>query len=157
MRVDNRFVTKGKLSVIKGSILTPHNAGLRFVLNIDNLAGKPEGAWYGVFNKKWGKVREETRGWWATKTGAFKIGAVKTTPVQSDVWAVHMLCQDEKFKTSVEGLEVCLKEVCKMAKYERASVHISSLLTDAVPELKDLAVKHFIDNGVSVSFYEEPK
>lgn len=151
-----KFGPKGKTKLIKGSIIAPENAGLRFVLSITNLDGKPDGnPLYPVFEKKWKKVREEARGWYATKTGAYKLGAVNTTAVQSDTWVIHLLCQNEKLQTDVSGLEKCLKEVCKMAKYERATVHVSTLLTDAVPELVDALQKQLLDEGVNVYFYEE--
>lgn len=152
----NRFQTPGKTKIIKGSILAPHNAGLRFVLSVNNLAGKPDGhPLYPLFEKKWKKVREEARGWYATKTGAYKLGAVNTTAVQSDTWVLHLLAQDEQLKTDEVSLGKCLKEVCKMAKYERATVHVSTLLTDAVPEMMGLLNTELVEQGVSVFFYEE--
>lgn len=155
--VASKFQAQGKSSLIKGSILTPHNAGLRFVLSITNLAGKSENnPLYPLFDKKWVKVKQEARGWYATKTGAYKLGAVNTTAVQSDVWVIHLLAQNEEQQTDATALEKCLKEVCKMAKYERASVHVSTLLTDAVPELTDLLRTQLVEQGVSVYFYEEP-
>jgi len=154
----NRFQAQGKTKVIKASILAPENAGLRFVLSITNLAGKPDNnPLYPLFEKKWKKVREEARGWYATKTGAYKVGAIHTTAVQSDTWVLHMLCQDENLVTDVAGLEKCLKEVAKSAKYERATVHVSSLLTNALPELTGLLKTQLVDQGVSVYFYDEPQ
>ena len=152
----SKFQQPGKTKVIKGSILAPENAGLRFVLSVNNLAGKPDNhPLYPLFEKKWKKVREEARGWYATKTGAYKLGAVNTTAVQSDTWVVHMLCQDENLKTDTNALAECLKKVCASAKYEHATVHVSTLLVEAVPELTDLLNDHLVSNGVSVYFYEE--
>lgn len=151
------FQPKGKVKTIRGSILAPENAGLRFVLSVNNLAGKVEGSWYKIFDKKWPKVREQTKGWYNTRTGAYKLGAVNTTAVQSDTWVLHMLCQDDKLKTDATSLEKCLTEVCKMAKYERATVHVSNLVVESVPELSELLTKCLVDNGVSVYFYEESK
>ncbi|MCV6900956.1 hypothetical protein OE165_28390, partial [Escherichia coli] len=62
---------------------------------------------------------------------------------------------DEKFKTDVVGLKTCLKEVCKMALDEKATIHASNLLLAAVPEMTDLLKTELLDHGVSVSFYEE--
>lgn len=153
----NRFQPQGKTKLIKGSILAPENAGLRFVLSVNNLAGKPDNnPLYPVFEKKWKKVREEARGWYATKTGAYKLGAINETAVQSDTWVIHMLCQDESQQTDVAGLEKCIKEVCKKAKYEHATVHVSTLLTNAVPEITDLLKTQLVEEGVSVYFYDEP-
>lgn len=151
----NRFQPKGKVKTIRGTILAPENAGLRFVLSINNLSGKPENPMFPIFDKKWKKVREDSRGWFATKTGAYKLGAINTTAVQSDTWVIHMLCQDEDLKLDVKGLEECLKKVCASAKYEKSTVHVSTLLVDAVPELTELLMKHLVDNGISVYFYEE--
>lgn len=152
----NKFLQPGRVKVVQGSILYPENAGLRFVLNVNNLAGKAENPLYPLLDKKWPKVKQEAKGWFNTRTGAYKLGAVTTTAVQSDTWVLHMLCQDEDLKTDTAGLEKCLKEVCKMAKYERATVHVSTLLTDAVPGLADLLSKELVEQGVAVSFYNEP-
>jgi hypothetical protein len=151
----NKFQPAGRVQVIKGSILQPHNAGLRFILNVANLAGKTDDPIYSVFNKKWPKVKSEVRGWYATKTGAYRCGAVHTVAVQSDLWVVSALCQKEDLTTDVDGLQKCLRQVCKDAKYERASVAVSTLLTNAIPELTNLLQSELIDQGVAVSFYEE--
>jgi hypothetical protein len=152
----NKFQQLGRVKVIKGSILTPENAGLRFVLSVNNLLGKAEGnPLLPLFDKKWPKVRQESRGWYATKTGAYKLGAVSESAVQSDVWVMHLLCQGEDLTVDAAALEKCLKEVCKRAKYERATVHVSTVLTNSIPEFTGLLQSQLIDQGVSVSFYEE--
>lgn len=152
----NRFKVAGKTKVIKGSILYPENAGLRFVLSINNLQGKADGnPMLPIFDKKWKKVREESRGWFATKTGEYKLGAIRNTAVQSDTWVIHMLCQDEELALDTKGLEECLKKVCALAKYEKASVHVSTLLCDQLSDLKSLLNKEVLSNGVNVYFYEE--
>ena len=152
----NPFQQLGRVKVIQGSILSPQNAGLRFVLNVNNMAGKAESPLYPVFDKKWPKVKQEAKGWFNTRTGAYKLGAVNTTAVQSDTWIVHLLCQDDKLQTDVKALAVCLKEVCKMAKYERATVHVSNILSDAVPEVNALLTTELVNQGVAVCFYQEP-
>jgi hypothetical protein len=152
----SKFQAPGRVKVVQGSILTPENAGLRFVLNIANMAGKQESPLYPLFDKKWAGVKREVKGWFNTRTGAYKLGAVNSTAVQSDTWVVNMLCQTEELETSADALKVCLKEVCKMAKYERATVHVSTLLTTVMPDLTDLLNTELVENGVSVSFYEEP-
>jgi hypothetical protein len=151
----NKFQVKGKVKVIKGSILMPENTGLRFILNVNNMVGTAESPLYPLFDKKWKKVKEEARGWYVNKTGAYKLGAVSTTPVQSDVWVVGMLCQDEKLKTDLKAVEDCLKKICASAKYEKATMHVSTLLVNAIPELQELLTQHLVNNGVSVSYYEE--
>ena len=152
----NKFQQPGRVKTIKGSILAPENAGLRFVLSVNNLAGKNEGnPMLPIFDKKWPKVKAESRGWYATRTGAYKLGAINTTAVQSDTWVIHMLCQGEDLQVDDTGLTKCLKEVTKMAKYERATVHVSTVLINSIPELTNLLKSEVIDQGVAVSFYEE--
>jgi len=87
----------------------------------------------------------------------FKLGAVKDIAVQSDVWLMNMLVLDKDNKLNDKALLTALKEVCKVAKYERASVHVSTLLTTAFPQLQDLLTTNLVEQGVSVFFYEEPK
>ncbi|HEY5268227.1 MAG TPA: hypothetical protein VII94_03785 [Candidatus Saccharimonadales bacterium] len=152
----SKFQSLGRVKVVKGSILTPENAGLRFVLNVANLVGKAESPLYPLFDKKWPTVKKEVKGWFNTRTGDYKLGAVASFATQSDVWVLSMLCQDENLTTDIGAMEMCLKEVCKMAKYERATVHISSLLMDAIPELQELSQSCLVEQGVSVSYYEEP-
>ena len=153
----NKFQPQGKSKLINGSILAPENAGLRFVLSVTNLAGKPDGhPLYPLFEKKWPNVKQEARGWYATKTGAYKLGVINTTAVQSDTWVIHMLCQDAELHTDAAALEKCLKEVCKSAKDERATVHVSTLLTNVMPEMVDLLKTQLVEQGVSVYLYEEP-
>ena len=155
-KVVNKFQTPGRTKQIKGSILTPENAGLRFILSVNNTQGKPEGnPLLPTFDKKWKKVREESRGWFATKTGAYKLGAINTTAVQSDTWVIHMLCQGDDLQVDPKGLEACLVKVAASAKYEKATVHVSTLLTDNIPELAGLLTEHLLKDGVSVYFYQE--
>lgn len=151
-----KFQNPGKTKVIQGSILNPHNAGLRFVLSVNNTQGKVDGnPLLPLFDKKWKQVRADSKGWFATKTGAYKLGAINTSAVQSDTWVIHMLCQGDDLTVDTKGLEECLKKVSASAKYEKATVHVSTLLTDAVPELSALLTTHLVDNGVSVYFYTE--
>ena len=151
----NKFLQPGRVKVIQGSILSPHNAGLRFVLNVANMAGKAESPLFPIFEKKWPKVKQETKGWYNTRDGKYRLGSIASVSVQSDTWVINLLTQDEELTTQPEALKTCLKEVCKMALYERASVHISSLLVDAIPELQELVSTELVDKGISVSYYEE--
>lgn len=150
----NKFQPTGKVKLVKGSILAPENAGLRFVLSVNNLLGSPEGnPLYPIFDKKWKKVKEESKGWYATKTGAYKLGAINVTAVQSDTWVIHMLCQDDKLMMNSSALEECLKQVCAKAKYEQASIHVAYPLLDMLPEFQDLLNKHIVAEGLNLLIY----
>lgn|SRR5574337_1328878 len=150
-----KFQQPGRVKVVQGSIVAPHNAGLRFVLNVANTKGATESPMYPLFEKKWPTVKREVRGWYTTRDGKYKLGAVHTVAVQSDTWVISLLCQDDELQTNDEALRACLKAVCKSAKYERATVHVSTKLTDALPSLQELLNEELVSEGVSVNFYEE--
>jgi hypothetical protein len=152
--LDTKFVQKGKVKVVKGSILTPEYAGLRLIINFVNSSGKPEGPLYQIFDKKWKKIKEETKGWYASRTN-FKLGEVNTIAVQSDTWVINCLCQDELMVVQEKALDNCVKKISDMAKNEKASVHVSSLLLQSYPELMNKLNKNLVDVGINVSVYEE--
>lgn len=144
---------KGRLVTINGSVLNPQNGGLHLILNFANTAGKGEGPMYPLFDKKWKKVKEEVRMWFINKTGAYKLGAVNTTTVQSDSWICNMLVQDDDLKVDLKSLETSMKHVLKIAKDEKASIHIGEELVTFCPEVLDFC-KVFLENGVNVYFYK---
>lgn len=152
-----KFQQPGRVKVVQGSIVAPQNAGLRFVLNVANTVGKADSPMYPLFEKKWPTVKQQVRGWFTTRDGKYKLGAVHSMAVQSDTWVVSLLCQDDDLQTQDDALRACLKEVCKSAKYERATVHVSTKLTDALPSLQELLNKELVEEGISVNYYEEPE
>ena len=145
----------GTVKKINDSILNPHYSGLRLVLSINNLGGGVNYDLYKTFDKKWRQVKQDAKGWYNTKTGAYKLGAINTTAVQSDTWVIHMLCQDKDMVTDVKSLEECLKHVSKMAKYEQASVHIDASLVNELPAIAGLAETHLVKSGINVYYYEQ--
>lgn len=151
----NSFQQQGRTKFLKGSILTPETAGLCFVLNVANKAGKLESPLYPLFDKKWKRIKEDTKGWFTTQPGTYKLGTIHDIAVQSDVWVITLLCQDENLKTDKEALNNCLKKLCTLAKYEHATIHVSDLLLNLIPELKESLTNQLLKNGVSVYYYEE--
>jgi hypothetical protein len=151
----NKFNQPGRIKMISGSILQPHDGGLRMILNIANMTGKVDDPIYKVFDKKWPKIKQEVRGSYVQKTGTYKLGTIgNNLAVQSDVWIMSILAKDAEQKTDVKALKQGLKELCKLAKYEHGSVHISSILLDSIPELKELSVQELVANGVAVCYYD---
>lgn len=154
----NKFKTLGKTKVIKGSVANPESNGLAFVLVDVNMAGETkETEILKVLDKKWPKARIESKSWHNTRTGMDILGSIKQIPVQSDVWLTLMICKDKDQKIDMAGLEKCLKNVCKQALYDRASVHVSSVLTEQCSTLPELCKQFLVEEGVSVIFYDESK
>lgn len=150
----NKFAPKGKEKIVKGTILTPEYAGLRLVLNFVSENGLPEGKLYEIFDKKWKKIKEETKGWYASRNN-FKVGEITTIAVQSDTWVINCLCKDKDNKLQEAALLSCLKKVVLIAKNEKASVHISTLLTEDCSNLQELVTNEILNNGINVSYYQE--
>lgn len=150
----NKFVTQGKTKVVLGSILSPELGNLRLVLVPCSESGKPDTELHALLNKKWKPVVAEYKGWYSHHIN-FKLGNIQTTAVQSDTWVVHALTYDKDGKLDEKALASCLKKLAELAKYERASVHVSTLTTNALPELPDLLTESMVNNGIAVYFYEE--
>ena len=150
----SKFLPKGKVKTVKGSILNPEYAGLRLIVNFVNQNGKPEGSLYSLFDKKWKKVKEETKGWYASRIN-FKLGEINTIAVQSDTWVINCLCQNESNAIQEPALNDCIKKIASIAKNEKASVHVSTELFKEFPNLMQSLNSYLVDNGINVSVYEE--
>lgn len=149
-------VGKAKIKLCGNLLLETETSALKIVLNVCNVSSdkfKPKQyRTAALLNNRWKKVAELDRSFSYTRN--FKLGEVNTSAVQSDVWVVSMVCQEEG-KTSLDHLKTCLKKVADMAKYERGYVHVSHLLFEDVPELtNDLLKEFFVDKNVNVFVYK---
>lgn len=161
----NRFTPKGKFRKTQSTLLTPENSGLRFVLNPVDLKASYTNNTNKLLNTKWSKPRTELRSWFANRTG-FKLGEVQTVAVQSDVWILNALILDEHNSVPKEAyvdggkgkeppIEKTMKKIADLAKYEKATIHVSSDIFD-LPNFEKLATKYFLDEGLSVYVYQAP-
>lgn len=140
----------GTLKNIKGTITLPQLGGLKFILNNVNMSGSPDNSQMATFDKKWLRARTEARGWYADPS-TFKLGNIKDCMVQSDVWIINMICQDKDKKTDIQALKTCMDKVIKLAKYEQATLHISSEFIKDVPEISETLPKEFEYKGDKAS------
>lgn len=147
-------INNAKVREINDSIIATQNAGLRFVLNVANKKCDLDYKILSIFEKKWKNIKGDLKTWFSNQA-IYKLGNIQTLAVQSDTWIVHMLCQDENKKTDKNSLAKCLKSVSDLAKYEQASVHISSKLFEDIPELKECIDSNFIKKGISVYLYKD--
>lgn len=150
------FAVKGRTKVIKGTILTPEMAGLRLVMAVASETGKPESPLYELLDKKWKNAKAELKGWYQQHTN-FKLGNVQETAVNSDVWIMHCLFLNKEGEVDEKALHSCLKKLADRAKSEKASVHVSTMLTDQFSNLETLLKEYLLDQGVSVYYYKEAK
>ncbi len=153
----NKFQTPGKSKLINGTILLPEASGLRLILSFNNMVGDVKGNdLLPIFDKKWKRVKEDFKMSYINKNGSYKLGTVvASTTVQSDVWVQHLLVQDENLNVDLSALNKTLKQIQLTAKTEKASVHVSTILTTKVPELTKLLKEYLLDEGINVYFYEE--
>jgi hypothetical protein len=152
---ENKFLKAGKVKELTASVLNPENAGLRIILNLCGIEGKFESKLEKLLSKRWSKVREDYRYWYVNRQD-FKLGSINESPVASDIWVKNILVRDKDGKVDVKSLESGIKKLAANVKYENASLHISTMLTDEVPELKDMLMKYVVANGTHCYFYCEP-
>jgi hypothetical protein len=151
----NKFAVQGRTKLIKSSILMPEMGGLRLVLVPASETGKPDSELYNLLDKKWKSAKAELKGWNQYHVD-FKMGNLHTTAVNSDIWLVHALFLKEDGTVDEKALTTCLTKLLKMAQEEKASIHVSTLLADTLPNLAEMMQTAFLEKGVSVYFYQEP-
>ena len=151
---ENKFVTHGKTKLVQGTILTPELGNLRLILVPSSEKGDGGSDLYNLLSRKWKQARAELKGWYSNHID-FKLGNIQSTAVQSDTWVVHCLFEDKNGKVNEKALASCVKKLADLAKYEKASVHVSTLTTSALPQLSPLLVTNMIEKGITVYFYEE--
>jgi hypothetical protein len=158
----NPFVQYGKTKVVEGSILQPELSGLRLIMvpmgepQKDVKYDLAQFPLYKTLERKWKQSRSEAKGWRAEGVG-FKLGNIKTTLVQSDTWLVHCLMYNADGTLDEKAFTSCLKKVADLAKAEKASVHVSAMVVEAMPQLTEVLKTQFVETGTSVYFYNEPK
>jgi len=150
----NKFAPKGKVKVVAGTIVNPEYAGLKLILHPINDSGEANSKLSETLDKKWKKVKEETKGWYSSRVN-FKQGEINTVAVQSDVWVINSLCKDKDNQFQMESLTSCLKKIVSIAKNEKASVHISMLLNEDYSDLSTVLENEVVNSGVNVSYYQE--
>lgn len=148
----NKFVLPGKVKQAKSSIITPEDAGLRFVITLCSDDGSFDTPLQTTLNKRWARVRQDYKGWYAERSN-FKLGNILTSAVNSDTWVVHMLCLGKDNQLDDKAMTSCMKKLSDTAKYENASIHLSKELTDAFPKLAELLKDYITVNGINLYFY----
>jgi hypothetical protein len=151
----NKFTTPGRVKEVNASVLSPQNAGLRLIVNAVGQDGKFESKLDLLLTKQYPKIRLDQREWYATQLN-FKPGQLNTTALASDCWSVSMLVKDKAGKVDPKSLQLGVKKLAELAKYENASVHVSNILVEEMPELKTLVLEQIAANGTNVYFYNEP-
>jgi len=153
----NKFTAPGKMKQVNATILAPENAGLRIILNLCSENGKFESTLDKLLYSRWARVKSDFKEWHATQHN-FKLGLLNTnSAVASDTWICEALVKDKNDKLDEKSLEVAVKKIKDLCKYEKASLHVSNILTNDFPSLVDLLKNHLVDEGINVYFYEEPK
>ena len=151
----NRFVPTAKLQDIPrgSSIICPINSGTRLIMNFVGLELKFDSKLHKILEKVWNKVRQEYF-YWSGDIKTFKPGNIKEVLVSSDIMIVHMLVKNKDGIVMADALEKALQNLANFSKVEKASVHISNLLVEEVPALKELAKKYLSESGIHCYFYD---
>lgn len=153
----NRFTVKGKLQDAPpgSTIICPINSGIRLIVNFVGFGLKFDKKLDKILSKVWEKVRQEYF-YWSGDIKTFKPGNIKEVLVASDIMIVHMLVKNKDEVVISEALEKAMQNLANFSKTEKASVHISELLVEDVPAIKELAKKYLSDAGIHCYFYKAP-
>jgi hypothetical protein len=146
------FMPQGRFRKLAGSVSNPQMGGLRLVLALVSEAGTADSPTHKAMDKKWVNIKQEVKGW-KTMPMDFKLGNLKTTAVQSDVWVVNALVKKADGTVDAVGLDTAVKKLTVLAKAEQAAIHMTEELLAEVPALKDLLQKLAIENGINVYLY----
>lgn len=145
----NKFNKVGTCKNLPGTVLNPEGSGLRFVLTTADMNGQVEGELPLLLKKKWTQTSNTAKTWFVNRVN-YKLGSIDITAVQSDVWVMHMLCLINGVVDN-HAVNNCLKKVADKAILEQASIHISNLLLERMP---NMPIKEmFLDRGINVYVY----
>lgn len=153
----NRFTPMGKMATAPqgSSILAPINSGTRMIVNFVSQGPKFDQKLDKMLERVWRRVREDYFGW-SGDFRTFKLGAIKDTLVASDIMILSLLVRDKEGIIDAAALEKALQNLAAFAKVEKGSIHISELLIQEVPALKDLVKKYIAENSIHCYFYDLP-
>jgi hypothetical protein len=148
-----QFKQAGRVKECTGSVLIPQNSGLKMVLAVCSQSGLYESPFFKMITKRYTKVKSDYREAFVTQQG-LKLGNVNTTAITSETWVMQAVCLDVKEKLDKKALETCVTKLVEMAKYEKASLHVSNLLLQEVPALKKLLAA-IPEAGLNLYLYDE--
>lgn len=155
----NRFTPMGKMQQAPAgaSVLSPINAGTRMIVNFVSLGpSKFDQKLDKMLERIWNKVRQDYFAWSGDIRG-FKLGSIKDTLVNSDIMILSLLVRDKDGIVDAAALEKALQNLAAFAKYEKGSIHVSELLIEEVPALKELVKKYIAETGINCYFYDSPE
>jgi hypothetical protein len=150
----NKFVQSGRVKTVQSSVLNPVNSGLKLIVNLCSQTGKFEQELDKALTKKWARVREDYKTTYATQTNC-KLGSLVDSSVSSDTWVMNMIVRNKEDVLDEAGLTLAVKNLAKLAKYEKASVHVSAKLFTEVPKFKELIDTLVVAEGIHLYVYDE--
>lgn len=149
-----KFTQPGRIRQASSPITNPENAGLRLIFTVCSDNGKYDSPLFNILSKRWAKVKENYRAAYVNRE-KFKLGATVNTATASDIWVLQAVVFDSEGKLSESHLDQAIKELTALAKYEKASVHVSEQDLTDVPGLKDKLEKILVPDGVSLYLYNK--
>lgn len=150
----NRFVQKGSVKEVLGSITAPEHVRLAIIFTPCSMSGEYRSDVYDKIVTRWSKVRQDYRERFVNRDN-FKLGELVITAVSSDIWIVQAICLNEKNKLDKMALETCVNKVVATAKYEKAYIHTSQLLFKDFPAIKKALVETVPSEGLNLYCYTD--
>ena len=149
------FKKQGRVKTTKFPITTPESGSLKLILSACSQSGKFESPLQKTLNKCWMKVKDDYRGWFVNRQN-FKIGTLNTTFVSPEIWVAQAVVYNEKDELDGKALSDVVKKLVDLAKYESANVHLSYLLIEELPGIREQLETALIPEGINLYVYEAP-
>ncbi len=118
------------ITYLKGDATDPSAKGAKIIAHVCNDQGGWGRGFVLAISKRWKKPETAYREWFNSGSrDDFNLGNVDFVQVKNDILVANMIAQ-QGYKTSnsipirYEALRKCLEEVCEVAKYNSASVHM---------------------------------
>ena len=146
------YMIQGQLRKAQGSITVPENSGLHLVFTLVPENGDYDSPTSKILNKRWAKTREAYKTAFVNRF-EFKLGNILNTAVGSDIWVIQAIAFNKNKEVDTEALKDGVKKLIDLAKYEKASVHVSQLTLDEAPELLGMFEDQLLTQGLSLYVY----
>lgn len=144
-----------KVVEVDGKITQSFGGGLKLIPSLCSVSGSLDmNRLYKLYSFRWDSVKFDFKQWSSVRDKYFKLGDIKISAFQTDSWAIHWLCFDDKNKLNEKALKECINKTIKIAKEHNASFHVNDDILDAAPPLR-AGLSDFIDSNVRVYSYIE--
>ncbi|MBN2569836.1 MAG: macro domain-containing protein [Deltaproteobacteria bacterium] len=153
----------GKITYVIGDATAPQTPGPKMIIHICNDIGAWGKGFVLAVSRRWPQIKRYYREWYQTKSD-FRLGAIQSIQVNSDIWVVNMIGQKGIRHTKAgppiryQALEQCLSKIAEGAKELGASIHMprigSGLAGGDWVKIEPIISRQLCNKGLAVYVYD---